>query len=251
MNWLLILTLTIIAGFAIRGYKKGIIKMAISLLSILFSITAAFTLAPFISDSLCNSEIVLDYVSDQVNEKLGIEKSCIDITNNMVSSLKPTDKKGSTNINAAQKKAMIKKLTLPEKIKNSMLENTAVIVEKKGKATARNFARAISEYIARIIIKTITYIGLFIIFKVLFRIITIVFKLMDKLPVIEDINELAGGIAGTISGLLIVWIGFLCLLIFSTTSFGKLCYQYINDSKILTFLYNNNLLVHWVLKNMG
>lgn len=250
MNWLLILTLVIIIGFAIRGYNKGIIKMTLSLFSLIFSIIAAFVLAPMISENLCNNKVVVNHVSDWVNEGLGIEKSCMDITDNMVSSIKGTNKKGKANMSAAQKKEMIEKLTLPDKIKASILENTVEIVGSKGKVTAIHFAKGISDYIAKIIIKTITYIMIFILFKVLFRVITIIFKLVDKLPIIGGINDLAGGVAGAVSGLLIVWLVFLGLLLFSTTTLGIVCYQYINDSEILTFLYNNNLLVHWVLKNL-
>lgn len=224
--------------------------MMLSLFSLIFSIIAAFVLAPLISENLCNSKIVVDYVSDRVNEGLEIEKSCVDITDNMVSGIKGTNKKEKNNMTVTQKKEIIEKLTLPDKIKNSMLENTVEIVENKGKITAIHFAGIISDYIAKIIIKTITYIIIFIVFKVIFRIITIIFKIVDKLPLIENINEMAGGIAGAVSGLLIVWLGFFCLLLFSTTALGTLCYQYINDSQILTFLYNNNLLVHWVLSNV-
>ena len=128
MNWLLILTLVIIIGFAIRGYNKGIIKMMLSLFSLIFSIIAAFVLAPMISENLCHNKVVVNHVSDWVNEGLGIEKSCMDITDNMISSIKGTDKKGKTNMSAAQKKEMIQKLTLPDKIKDSILENTIEVV---------------------------------------------------------------------------------------------------------------------------
>lgn len=250
INWLLIITLAIIIGFTIHGYQKGIIKMALSLFSMILSILVAFILAPTFSESLCNSEIVLNYFSEWVNEGLGIEEKCVDITNNMVNGIKETNKKDKKNMSVAQKEALIDKLILPKKIKNVMLKNTAEIVENKGKITAINFAKEISDYIARIVIKAITYIMVFVVFKVLFRVITIVFNLVDKLPIIENINEITGAIAGAISGLLIVWVGFLFLLLLSTTSIGIMCYEYINDSTILTFLYNNNLLVHWVLESI-
>lgn len=250
MNWLLIITLAIIIGFTIRGYQKGIIKMAISLFSMILSIVVAFILAPTFSESLCNSEIVLNYFSEWVNEGLGIEEKCVDITNNMVNGIKETNKKDTKNMSVAQKEALIDKLILPKKIKNAMLKNTAEIIENKGKITAINFAKEISDYIARIVIKAITYIMVFVVFKVLFRVITIVFNLVGKLPIIGNINEITGAIAGAISGLLIVWVGFLFLLLLSTTSIGIMCYKYINDSTILTFLYNNNLLVHWILESV-
>lgn len=250
MNWLLIVVVAVIVGFGIRGYQKGIIKMAISIISMVLGIVIAFALAPMISDSLCSSDIVRNHVSQWVNEGLGIEERCLEMTDNMVDSIKGTDKTKSENISLTQKEEVIENLKLPQKIKNSISENIAEVIGTKGKITAVNFAGAISEYIARLIIKTVTYIVIFIIFKVLLHIVLIVFNLVDKLPFIGEMNELAGGIAGAVSGLFVVWVGFLALLLFSTTSFGISCYECINDSAILTFLYNNNLLVHWVLKNV-
>ena len=250
MNWLLIVVAAVIAGFGIRGYQKGIIKMTISIISMVLGIVIAFTLSPMISDSLCNSDIVRNYVSQWVNEGLGIEEKCLEMTDNMVNSIKGTDKKESEKISVTQKKEVIENLKLPEKIKNSISENIAEEVGTKGKITAVNFAGVISEYIARLIIKTVTYIVIFIIFKVLLHFVMIVFNLVDKLPIIGEMNELAGGAVGVVSGLFIVWLGFFALLLFSTTSFGISCYECINDSEILTFLYNNNLLVHWVLKSV-
>lgn len=250
MNWLLIAVIVILGGFTVRGYQKGIIKMIISVLSMVLSLIIAFIAAPVISENLCNSETVLNYVSERVNEGLGIEKSCVDITDSVADGIKGTNKKGTANMNAAQKEELIGYLALPEKIKSTMLENTAKIVSIKGKVTAIKFAKAISDYLAKIMIKAITYIVVFLVFKLILRFVTMIFNFVDKLPVIENMNQMAGGIAGAVSGLFIVWVGFLLLFLFSTTSLGTICYQYINDSKILTFLYDNNILIHWILRSM-
>ena len=73
MNWLLLVVLAIIAGLTYRGYRKGFIGMVLSVAVILLSVVITGVLAPVISKSLCASEIVLNYVSDGVNEGFGIE----------------------------------------------------------------------------------------------------------------------------------------------------------------------------------
>ncbi|MBQ3600763.1 MAG: CvpA family protein [Lachnospiraceae bacterium] len=241
MNWLTIVVLALIVVLVIRGYQKGIIKMVLSLGAIVLSIVGTLILGPIISGGLCNSEVIMKSTSQWVNDGLGIEEKCLEVTESVTTGLQ------NKKINNSEKKEMIEELSLPAKIKNTMIDNVTEIVGTTGTVTAKKFAQSISEYLAKIIIKAITYIVIFIILKIIFRILVKVFNILDNLPVIGDMNELAGAAVGGISGIFIVWIGFLVLLAFSGTNFGMECYQCINESPILTFLYNNNLLVHWLL----
>lgn len=249
MNWLLIVVLAIIVGFTMHGYRKGIIRMVISLVSMILSILIAFVAAPVISDGLCNNEAVMSYVSEGINEGLHIEEKCQEITGDVAAGIKETGKK-STNLNNAQKETVIQELTLPEKIKNTMLDNTAQIINTNGKATAVKFSKSVSEYIARIVIRSMTYILLFMIFKAILRIVTKALRVVEKIPVVKSMDGAVGGVVGLASGLLIVWVVFLFLFLLSGTPVGTASYQCINDSSILTFLYDNNILLQWVLKTI-
>lgn len=250
MNWFLIVVLAIIITRGIQGYRKGIIKMVVSIATLVLSIVGTLILAPILSDSLCNSETIFGYVTEQVRDGLGIETKCEEAVDNLVSGVKEAGNSSKIDINDEQQKEMIGNLGLPEKIQETMIDSIAEELEKQEKVTIGKFSEMVTDFIARIIIKAITYIAILIILKIVLKIIFSIFNVIERMPIIENMSEIAGGLVGVASGLVIVWILFLGLLLFSTTSFATSCYQCINESEILTFLYNNNLIVNIFLKGV-
>ena len=244
MNWLLVVIAIILITLTYQGYKKGLIRMILSLGVIVCSIVITGILGPAISKGLCESEIVLPYVSEKVNEGFKIEQNLNEFTEQTVGKLKNNKKKPISN---KEQTRFVEELELPNILTDAVIENTATIIESTGKVTAYKFSRIISESIAKLIIRGITYIVVFVITRTLLQIFVRIFRIVEMLPGIEDVSELAGGFVGACSSLFIIWVGFMLLLAFSSTSFGIECYKCINESSVLSFLYNNNLLLKWIL----
>ena len=247
MNWLVIVVGIVILGLAYRGYKKGLVAMALSVGTLILSIMLTGFLGPIFSDSLCGSQIIMDYVSEQVNTNLAIEQTmddAIDVATGQ-------NRKQDMTISSKLQENIIEQLGLPNLVSSSVLDGTAEIVNTAGKVTAKRFSDYLCREIAKLIIRGITYIVLFAIIRIILKIMVKVFGIVDKIPVVEDVSQLAGGIAGALTGFVVVWIGFLFLLAFSGTSFGVSCYQCINESPVLSFLYNNNLLLKWILASVN
>lgn len=251
MNWLLILVLILIAGLAYRGYKKGLIHMILSVAVILLSVIITGILGPVISKSLCESEIVLNYVSEGVNEGLGIEENMNKMTKQAAGKLRGNKATNATNIGEQEQKKIISKLELPDILTESIADSTANMIESAGQITAQRFSKYICDSLARIIIRTLAYIVVFLVARIILRILVTVFNVIDHIPGVEDINELAGCVIGAVTGVLVVWFGFMFLLAFSSTGFGQECYSCINKSSVLSFLYNNNLLLKWILHTLS
>lgn len=249
MNWLLLVVIAVIAGLAYRGYKKGFIRMVLSVAVILLSVVITGILAPVISRSLCESEIVLNYVSDGVNEGLGIEENMNRLTQQAAGNIRGGQK--SVKLGETEQKSIIAKLDLPDILTDTIANSTADMVENAGRVTAQRFSKYICDSLARIIIRTLTYIVVFLIARVILRILVTVFRVVDAIPGMEEVSELVGGAIGAVTGLLVVWIGFILLVTFSSTSFGQECYRCVNDSSILSFLYNNNLILQWILHTLS
>ncbi len=247
MNWLLLVVVIIILALTYNGYKKGLVSMMLSIGTLILSIMITGFLGPIFSDSLCGSQIIMDYVSEQVNENLGIEQTM----NAAIDAATGKNIKDNIAISSKMQENIVEQLGLPNLISSSVLDGTADIVNTAGKVTIKKFSNYLCTEIARLIIRGITYIVLFVIIRIMLKLAVKVFGIVDKIPVVEDVSQLAGGIAGAITGLMIVWVGFLFLLAFSGTSFGVSCYQCINDSPILSFLYNNNLLLKWILSSVN
>lgn len=247
MNWLLFVVIIVVLGFAYNGYRKGLVSMILSVGTLIFSIIITGFLGPIFSESLCGSQIIMGYVSEQVNENLAIEQTM----NNAIDVATGKNIKDNMAISSKLQENIIEQLELPDLISSSVLDGTAEIVNTAGKVTVKKFSNYLCNEIARFIIRGITYIVLIIIIRILLKIIVKVFKVVDKIPVLEDISQLAGGVTGAIIGFVVVWVGFLFLLAFSGTSFGISCYQCINESSVLSFMYNNNLLLKWILASVN
>lgn len=245
MNWLLILVIIVIGGLAYRGYKKGLIRMVLSLATIILSVIITGVLGPVVSKSLCDSEVVLNYVSDGVNQGLGIEKSMSDMSEQMAAGIRGED--NTIKIGEKDRKSFISGLDLPDLLSDSLLDGTADLIQETGQVTAHTFSDYVCDMLAKIIIRTLTYVIIFFIARIILKILVTAFNVVDKIPIVEDASELVGCFIGAGTGLIVVWVGFMILVAFSSTDFGIQCYRCINESPVLAFLYNNNLLLKWIL----
>ena len=219
MNWLLLVVIIAIAGLTYRGYRKGVIRMVLSVAVILLSVVVTGILAPVISKSLCESEIVLTYVSDGVNGGLGIEEHINELTKQAAGNIRGGQ--NSIKIGEKQQKSIIANLELPDILTDTIANNTADMIENAGQVTAQRFSKFICDSLARIIIRTLTYIIVFFIARIILRILVTVFKVVDSIPGMEDVSELVGGAIGAVTGLIVVWIGFIVMVAFSRTDFGQ------------------------------
>ena len=61
-------------------------------------------------------------------------------------------------------------------------------------------------------------------------------------------NHIAGGALGLLLALVIVWIGFLIMTLAYTTEAGSACFEMVEKSSILRFLYETNPLLIRLLK---
>lgn len=237
MNWLLMVVVGIVGIFTYRGYKKGIVKMAFSLTTLIFSVVITYFLAPAISDSMCDSEIIVGYMSEMVNESFGIEEALLQMTQEAM----------GTTWNTQQQRELLNSVGLPEAITDSVLSDIPDQLSDTGKSATHKLSVLLCNGIACVMIRSIVYMVVFILTKVILKVATVVFGVIDHLPVIENVSRTAGALVGFVSSILIVWLLFLCIFACSGTAFGMACNQCIEQSAILQSLYRSNVLLHWLL----
>ena len=76
-------------------------------------------------------------------------------------------------------------------------------------------------------------------------------KVLDvfaKLPLLKQANKLVGMALGLVQGILLVWLFFALVTVISGTEFGQTMFRYINESKLLSFLYTNNIPMNFITK---
>ncbi len=226
INILLIVVVAILIICAINGYRKGFLRIAISLFSIILVICVVTVISPYVSNYLTNHTKVYEHLKTKVVEVFADNNAQYDntIEENQIKTIESYD--------------------LPEIITACLINNNKTEVYQSLMVSL--FEEYVAGYLAKMIINAVSFIGCFLMLWVLTTFVIFSADIIAKIPIIKGFNRLLGCIAGLIKGLLIVWVGFFVAIIFFGNTIGSHMLLYINDSVILSVLFNNNLLAKFI-----
>ena len=222
MNWVLITVIAILAVFTISGIYRGIVKMIFPIVSLIGTLIAVFILLPVMSNVIKDNTKIYENLEQVVSEKILPESEF-------------------TGFNQEE---IIDSIDLPEVIKEVILKNnTAEKYIELGVSSLREYIiKSVTDMIFNVAAFLIAFLLVFIILRILFGFMSV----LTSLPVIHGVNKLAGAVAGFVMGLAVVWIIFAVLTIFGSTQFSKDVFEQVNDSALLTFIYNRNFIMKYV-----
>lgn len=235
-NILLIGVIAFLALCVLNGYRKGFLKIALSMVAMIATIIIVGILNP--------------YVSRFLMEKTGLYETLKESTEEFVDDIFETE------INVAistrtDEVFEIDHLALPKSIREKLIEdNNSVIYEALG---VNGFKDYISSYLACMILNAISFIGTLLIAGFLVRVVFVMADIIERVPGIKGMNKTAGMVFGFLQGIIIVWIACLVVTALGATKTGQQILEMIHDSAVLSFIYNNNclmLLVGNILKSM-
>jgi hypothetical protein len=135
---------------------------------------------------------------------------------------------------------LIDSLGLPSLISDSLKSNNTT--EIYDRLAVSLFEEYIAGYLSNLSIKAGTFVGLFILLAIVEFILIMAIKLLEKIPVLRTFNRLLGMAVGTTLSLVFIWVFFLASMMFFGHSFGGWVFTQVGNSRILTFLFNNNIL---------
>lgn len=225
MNWVLIVTLLLIGGGAVIGWRAGFIKTVFSLVSTIAILVLTLMFSPIVTNFLKGNETVFHAINSKV--ALVIDFSSVETA-------------------GAGADALIDGLALPESIKDAMKNNEAVS-EYAGEQV-EHLEAFVCEMLTGIIINAIGFIVTFLVASIGIGILCAVLNVISRLPLLHEINTLAGVAAGALEGLVVVWIFYVALTMVGTTEFGHEALGYISENPLLSFLYDTNLLSGFITK---
>ena len=226
MNWLLVGVLFTLAFCTIKGYQKGFIRVAFSLVSFFLVIAFVTWAEPYISDYLENNTGIYTAIQEKCEEQL---------------------KKSVENGANAEEKEQAS-----QDVENTGEDTGADPNAEEGNEPKSSLEMAgnsktagtqIAEILAHYIISGIAFFLAYVIAVVLLKVISRLLNLVSRLPVIHGVNKMLGVAAGFIQGMLYIWLFFYLIAICCTSSFGIQMNRYIDQSSLLTWLYNNNPLL--------
>ncbi len=233
MNWLLLLALAIIGVCAFAGWRAGFVKSIFSLLSTIAVIIITILVSPIVTDMLKSSETISGTIQGKLEEVIDLS--------GIAENLSADEEKDPT--------AFIDGLNLPESIKETIKNSLNATLEEKQNEAAdfvgdklNALELYVCERLTDIILGAIGFIVTFIVAAAGMAVLCFVLDLLSKLPVLHQINTLAGLGIGALEGLMILWLVFIVITMLGSTGFGQACMAMISESKILSFLYNSNIL---------
>lgn len=117
----------------------------------------------------------------------------------------------------------------------------SIILEK-----SENTVHSIATSISTTIIETGSLLIIFVAVKIILKFVTIIADLIAKLPILKQFNKLGGTIYGVLEGLLIVFVGFAVVSLIAPFIDNSII-ETINGSTIGAYLYNNNILLKFLM----
>ncbi|RDU23502.1 CvpA family protein [Anaerosacchariphilus polymeriproducens] len=220
MNWFTLLVLLILIFSVINGYRKGFVRLVISLLSLIFTIFIVAVITPYIGDAIKTQTGVYNIVQEK----------CV----------KALQSTGQENKKIDQD-TVLESSKLPDVVKNALAGGNA-----EDLLDGLGAYEYVGDLVANIVIYTISFFVSFIVITIIFRVTILSLDFITKIPVINGINKLAGILVGAAQGVITIWFGFIIIFLMSGTGVGKMLIAQINASIFLDFFYNNNLILQLI-----
>lgn len=234
MNKLLLVVGTIFLISIIVGYVRGFLKIAVSLAITIASIFLVMAISPHISAWLQESTAIEETVKNKL-------ESMIEMPEGM-----SAETIASVEIPREQQIALIEGAGLPGMIRDMLLENNNN--EAYETLGVTNFVDYIGAYITKLIADILSFLIAWIVVTIIARVLMGVIGIIDKLPVIGGVNKIAGAVVGAGIALIIVWILFILVTLLYNTTVGQACMTDIAASRILTKLYDGNVLMKFITR---
>lgn len=264
-NWLLIVVGVVFLISIVVGYIRGFFKIGLSLLSSILTIVLVIYLSPYVAKALVRFTPIDEMIEEKCVEAFMPELTAEifqgkDLSGTPLEGLNSDQLGDLSDLNLKrygiaasdvlkvlgeipkdQQIQEIENSAMPGFLKEVLLENNnTTIYEELGVST---FAEYVASYISRMVVNIVSFLVTFILAIIIVKALMVAVDILGELPGIGFFNHLGGGIIGVFVALLIVWIGFLIVTLLYTTDAGKATFDMIEQSKILTLLYEKNILL--------
>ena len=250
-NWLLIIVGTIFLICIAFGYVRGFLKLGLSLLSTILTLVLVLFLSPHVTRALKEYTPVDDFLESKVTEKFMPEITSeqlqsIDLTGTPLENLTAEDISKLNEMDWDVQINLIEEAPLPRFLKDQLIENNNSTIY--GELGVKSFPRYVAAYASHLVLNLLSFLVTFLLAIILVKALMFAVNIIGELPVLGLANHIAGGALGLLLALVIVWIGFLIMTLAYTTEAGSACFEMVEKSSILRFLYETNPLLIRLLK---
>jgi len=224
INYLFIFVCIFLIATAIHGYKKGFLRIAITLVGLVVITMVVTKIAPYVSNYLIEKTSAYESVKNRVADSFSDDSINIEETDNQ--------------------DQIMETYGLPDVIAGAIIENSKdVSTEDESENAFQEYA---SEYLSKMIIRAGTFIGLVAILWAAMTILLFTADILGKIPVLRTLNKLMGLGCGALVGVLVIWLLFLVVIAFIGGDLSKDMMMCVKENRLLSYLFNTNPLFRFV-----
>jgi len=247
----------IIGIFAVIGWRKGVIRLALSLISIIVTILASVLIAPLITSAIKNNTDIMNKMSDSIYEVLsGNDQINKYFDEKYDISIDVDADKISSYINeiSAAVEGVSDELHLPDSLGETIGNISKSDVDEistLGNVTIKEIClRVIAARLAEVVLTAVVYIVIIVLIFVVLKIVISATGIVSRLPVIKQADKLVGLILGILEGLAVVWLFFAIITAMSgTDSVANIMVQ-IKSNSFLQMLYDCNPIIKLIFRTI-
>ena len=258
-NFVLIMVIVVFAAFFYIGSRKGLVRTVFGLFSSIVVLLAGTVISPVLSNQLRNNEKIFNAISVRIEKSLENygkssekakedkkEKRTVDneIKNNGKNN-KKSRKEIEKNVKVSADELYVPDNLLSgnkaiEEIVSDILKNEHFTKAKEDIQKEVNHRVAI--YLTGIVINSGTFIIVYFLLSAGLYILSRVLNIISKLPVLNELNRMGGGIAGLFQGLVVVWLIFTLMIVFIDKPFVQEGMNQIEGNVFLKLLFESNII---------
>lgn len=224
MNWLFILLVLLLAASVARGIYTGFLRVAYNFVEWILIFIFITWASPYVSG----------FLTDYTSIPMQINEACDKQLHQWVESGAAEELLLQSNVAGISELAEIGVL-LPSNLVSDMLEKAGVYEQ-------------LSVQLSDMALRGLSYLLTMLLAVIVFYGIRKILKLVDKIPVINEVNRAFGGVAGILRGIIFIWIFFGFVIAFGTMPWARFVMSYIYENPLLTWLYENNMLLSFLLQ---
>lgn len=210
----------------VNGFRKGFLRMVLSF----GTLAIAFVITMF----------GYHHVAKVLNQYTGFS----DAVQTQVAKTLELD----TNKDVEKRAIQIKKinnLPLPETIIQGLNDSNNEEIYEALKVNT--FNEYLAKYLAVIVSNSAAFLITYLLAYLLLKALMALVDMITELPIIHGINKIGGVLLGGLEGVLLIWLTFLVINIISGSGIGQTLLIWIKESKYLSILYDNNIIMDGII----
>ncbi|MBQ6362321.1 MAG: CvpA family protein [Lachnospiraceae bacterium] len=213
--------------FAIRGYRRGIVRSILSLVSIILTFFLVGVLQPYVSDAIEKYTPLETMVRESVEDVMKTR-----ILNELALPGDPLGESGvfqGMEITGEQQTDWMNICEIPEGFQEG--------IGVTAKEAAEDFIERVSTYITEGIMRILVFLITFAIVYLVIRFAALAVMAIAHLPGIRTVNQMLGGVFGLCEGFLVLWLITLFVTLLLPSDLGQIVISGINSNPLLAALY--------------